>query len=118
MQERKRIRRHNREQREQERRQKEFAGILPKREPRVTLTNLMRVLGEEAVIDPSTIERKVKEAMEERKQNHEKRNEERKLTPHQRREKFKRKMTETAATGVHVALFRYGHSLNACGYVC
>ena len=48
------------------------------------MSNLMRVLGNEAVLDPTKVEATVREQMAKRLANHEKMNAERKLTPEQR----------------------------------
>lgn len=48
------------------------------------MSNLMRVLGNEAVLDPTKVEATVREQMAKRLANHEKMNAERKLTPEQK----------------------------------
>ena len=45
-------------------------GLIPPPEPKVKLSNLARVLGEQAVADPSKIEKYVKEQMAERLNKH------------------------------------------------
>lgn len=81
------------------------AGLVPPPEPRLTLSNFMRVLGDQAVLDPSAIERRVEEQVQARKIKHEKMNADRKLTREQRREKRARKLAEDTAGAVSVALF-------------
>jgi len=49
-------------------------GLLPKPEPKLTLSNYMRVLGTQAVLDPSTMEKKVQEQIQARRMKHEKAN--------------------------------------------
>ncbi len=71
------------------------------------MSNLMRVLGNEAVQDPTKVEAHVRAQMSKRLANHEKANAERKLTPEQRREKMVRKLKEDTSCGVQVAVFRY-----------
>lgn len=68
---------------------------------------MMRVLADQAVADPSAIEKKVREQVAQREKNHEMRNLARKLTPEERREKNLRKIKEDAAGDIHVALFKY-----------
>ena len=51
---------------------------------KVKMSNLMRVLGNEAVLDPTKVEATVREQMAKRLANHEKMNAERKLTPEQK----------------------------------
>ena len=45
-----------------------FQGLLEPPPPKVRISNLMRVLGEEATADPTAIEQKVQEQMRERAQ--------------------------------------------------
>ncbi|TYZ63283.1 hypothetical protein PybrP1_009072 [[Pythium] brassicae (nom. inval.)] len=104
--ERKKIRRQNRADREKEKQDKIALGLLPPPEPKVKLSNMMRVLADQAVADPSAIERKVREQVAQREKNHEMRNLARKLTPEERREKKLRKIKEDAAGDIHVAVFR------------
>ncbi|EJK63399.1 hypothetical protein THAOC_15935, partial [Thalassiosira oceanica] len=79
------------------------AGAPP--EPRLTLSNYMKVLGDQAVLDPSKMESRVMEQIQARKMKHEKMNADRKLTREQRAAKHRRKLAEDTSTGVHVALF-------------
>lgn len=104
--ERKRIRRQNRAEREKEKQDKIALGLLPNPEPKVKLSNMMRVLQEQAVADPSAIEKQVREQVAQRLKNHEMRNQARKLTQEQRREKTKNKLKADAAGDIHVAVFR------------
>ena len=67
---------------------------------------MMRVLGNEAVADPSKMEALVRHGIEERLQEHLRRNEERKLTKEQKAEKFLRKLKRDSAIECRVALFR------------
>ena len=103
---RKRIRRQERMERNQERNEKVALGLLPPPEPKVRIANLMRVLKDDAVADPSKIEAKVRKQIEQRKKNHEMRNAARKLTPEERRAKALKKYNEDAAGDIVVALFR------------
>ncbi|OQR84733.1 U4/U6 small nuclear ribonucleoprotein Prp3 [Achlya hypogyna] len=104
--ERKRIRRTARAERLKEVQDKIALGLLPPPEPKVKLSNMMRVLQDQAVADPSAIERKVRAQVAQREQNHEMRNLARKLTPEERREKTLRKLKADAAGDIHVAIFR------------
>ena len=72
--EQKRLRRQNRSDREKEKQDKIALGLIPPPEPKVKLSNMMRVLQEQAVADPSAVEKKVREQMAQRIQNHEMRN--------------------------------------------
>ena len=55
---RKRIRKTGREEREREKRDKMMMGLLPPAEPKFKLSNFMKVLGDQAVADPSKVEMK------------------------------------------------------------
>ena len=77
--------------REQEKQEMILKAVEPLK-PKVKISNMMRVLTEEAVLDPTMIEQRVKEEMEERQQAHDDRNLARKLTPAERREKKIRKL--------------------------
>lgn len=66
----------------------------------------MRVLGTEAVQDPTKMEAHVRAQMAKRQKAHEEANASRKLTAEQKRDKTVRKLKEDTTTGVHVAVFR------------
>merc|ERR1712137_132535 len=89
--ERKKLRRLKRQERTQEIRDKMKMGILQPPPPKVKMSNLMRVLGDEAVADPTTVERKVRQQVEQRRKEHEQRNEARKLPAEERKQKKKQK---------------------------
>ncbi len=73
---------------EQEKQEKIQLGLMEAPPPKVKISNLMRVLGAEAVQDPTKVEALVREQMRLRKMEHEQRNSERQLTKEQRREKL------------------------------
>ena len=73
------------------------------------ISNLMRVLGEEAVMDPTAIEQQVRDQMAERQQAHDDRNEARKLTPAERREKKHAKLVGELGPDTLVAVYRVRH---------
>ena len=66
MQERKKIRTQKRMEREKEKQELIRQGLLDPPKPKVKLSNLMRVLGTEAILDPSAMEKQVREQMAER----------------------------------------------------
>ena len=103
--ERKRHRKLRRAERLREQQDMQAAGLVPPPEPRLTLSNYMKVLGDQAVLDPSKMEAKVMEQVHQRKLKHEKMNEERKLTKEQKAAKHARKLAEDTSTSVAVALF-------------
>jgi U4/U6 small nuclear ribonucleoprotein PRP3 len=104
--ERQRLRRQRRAERLKEVQDQVRLGLLPPPEPKVRLANLMRVLKDSAVADPSAVERRVREQVAARQRTHEMRNLARKLTPAERRERRWRKMTAHGPGGPEVALFR------------
>lgn len=67
-QEQRKLRKQRREEREKEKQELIRQGLLEAPEPKVKISNLMRVLGEEATADPTAIEQKVQHQMRERAQ--------------------------------------------------
>ena len=104
--ERKKLRRMNRREAWKEKQDKIRLGLEPPPEPKVRMANLMRVLGTEAVLDPTKMERHVRDQMAKRLKAHEEANAERKLTPQQRKEKRLGKIKEDTTTGVEVSVYR------------
>ena len=104
--EQKKLRTQRRMAREQEKQEMIKQGLLEPPKPKVKISNLMRVLTDEATADPTAVEREVREQMAERQSAHDDRNEARKLTPAERREKKMRKLFDdpgsSAETQVHV----------------
>lgn len=72
----------------------------------VKISNLMRVLGEEAIQDPTKVEARVRKEMQQRQRMHEKANEQRKLTAEERRAKIMNKLKEDQKTSNEVAVFK------------
>ena len=91
---RKRVRRQQRAEREREKQDKIQLGLMPPPEPKFKLSNFMKVLGEQAVADPSKLEKRVMEQVRGRLTKHEMRNRARKLTPQEKKEKARRKLAE------------------------
>lgn len=104
--ERKKLRRQNRREAWKEKQEKIRLGLEPPPEPKVRMSNLMRVLGSEQVQDPTKVEAHVREQMAKRQRAHEEANASRKLTTEQRRDKKLRKLKEDTSRGVHVAVYR------------
>ncbi len=104
--ERKRLRRKAREEREKEKRDLQMMGLIKAPEPKLKLSNFMKILGDQAVADPSKIERKVIQQVRERQIAHEMRNLKAKLTPAQRKAKKAKKFNEDVSKQVYVSLFR------------
>ncbi|XP_072020292.1 LOW QUALITY PROTEIN: U4/U6 small nuclear ribonucleoprotein Prp3-like [Amphiura filiformis] len=104
--ERKKLRRQRRKEAQKEVQEKVRLGLEPPPEPKVRMANLMRVLGSEAVQDPTKVEAHVRAQMAKRQRTHEEANAARKLTKEQRREKKINKIKEDTSTGVQVAVYR------------
>ena len=102
---RKRVRRQTRAEREREKQDKIQLGLVPPPEPKFKLSNFMKVLGEQAVADPSKMERRVMDQVKSRLTKHEMRNQARRLTPQERKEKKRRKLAEDTSAEVTVAVF-------------
>ncbi|KAF8821496.1 pre-mRna processing factor PRP3 [Cardiosporidium cionae] len=102
--ERKKLRRRKRQEKEREKQDKIRMGLMSPPPPKMKLANLMRVLGDSAVADPSRVESTVRTQMKERINVHEQRNKERKLTPAQRSQKKEAKWKQEG-TERHALLY-------------
>lgn len=105
--EQKKLRTQRRQQREQEKQEMIRQGLLEPPKPKVKISNLMRVLTDEATADPTAIEKEVRKQMEERASAHEDRNLARQLTPAERREKKIRKLFDDPSGGVETQVHVY-----------
>ena len=90
--EKKKLRRQNRRENWKEKQEKIRLGLEPPPEPKVKMSNMMRVLGTQAVQDPTKIEAHVREQMAKRQKAHEDANASRKLTVEQKKQKKVKKM--------------------------
>eukprot|EP01103_Thecamoeba_quadrilineata_P002784 TRINITY_DN1266_c1_g4_i1.p2 TRINITY_DN1266_c1_g4~~TRINITY_DN1266_c1_g4_i1.p2 ORF type:complete len:500 (+),score=157.29 TRINITY_DN1266_c1_g4_i1:2581-4080(+) len=102
----KKLRKLNRMEAQRERQERILLGLEKPPEAKVKLSNLMRVLGQEAVQDPTQVEKEVRKQMAQRLKNHQLRNEARKLTPQERKAKKKRKLLEDTGLETKVAVYR------------
>ncbi|KAG8035535.1 hypothetical protein G9C98_006981 [Cotesia typhae] len=110
--ERKKLRRQNRREAWKEEQEKIRLGLEPPPEPKLRISNLMRVLGTEAIQDPTKIEAHVRQQMAKRLKAHEDANAARRLTVDQRREKKARKLKEDTSNGVFVTVYRIRDLIN------
>jgi U4/U6 small nuclear ribonucleoprotein PRP3 len=90
-----------------EKQEKIRLGLLPPDQPKLNLSNLMRVMGTEAVADPTTMEKVVRTQMKQRAEEHLRRNAEQQLTAEEKSEKKQQKLTEDITNRTHVAVFKY-----------
>lgn len=104
--EQKKVRRQRRMADHKEEQAKIRLGLVPPPPPKVKKSNLMRVLGQEAVKDPTAVEARVNREIAQRAADHEARNEAAALTKDQRHEKLAAQQEGDAAKGIHVAVFR------------
>ncbi|KAL7784659.1 Pre-mRNA-splicing factor 3 [Trichoderma ceciliae] len=81
-------------------------GLVPAPPPKVKKGNLMRVLGDAAVKDPTAVEARVNREIAERYESHIEANEARKLTKEQKHEKNAANQHKDADKGIHVVVFR------------
>jgi U4/U6 small nuclear ribonucleoprotein PRP3 len=108
--ERQRQRKLRRQEKQRQLQDLQAAGLIPAPAPRLTLSNFMQVLGEQAVLDPSAMERQVQAQVKARAQAHAERNAAAQLTPAQRAAKRAQKIHQdvskaTNQGAVHVAIF-------------
>jgi len=87
-------------------------GLEPAPPPKVKKSNLMRVLGEEAVKDPTAVEARVNREIQARFEKHMQENEERKLTKEERHEKLATNQAKDAARGIHILVFKINSLAN------
>ena len=104
--ERKRMRKNDRQIRHKEKQDRIKLGLDPPPPPKVKLSNLMNVLTNEAIRDPTAVEKKVRQQVEERLQKHLAENEARKLTKEEKHAKLFVKQEKDLAQGLHTAVFR------------
>lgn len=105
--ERKKLRRQNRKNQELVKQEQIKLGLIPKPEPKLKRSNIMHVLGDEAIVNPSMAEQLVREQEEKRMQAHLEHNESKKLTLKEKRLKRVRKYQEDLnVTGVWVTVYR------------
>ncbi|KAH8677267.1 putative U4/U6 small nuclear ribonucleoprotein [Xylariales sp. PMI_506] len=111
-QEQKKLRRMRRLAERKEVQAKQRLGLLPPEPPKVKLGNLMRVIGGEAVQDPTAVENRVRREIQERHDKHLEANEERKLTKEQRHEKLSANQEKDSAKGLHLLVFKVNSLAN------
>ncbi|ODQ67871.1 PRP3-domain-containing protein [Nadsonia fulvescens var. elongata DSM 6958] len=102
----KRIRKNQRAEKHKEKQDRIRLGLDPAPPPKVKLTNLMSVLTNEAIKDPTQVEMRVRHEVEQRRIKHIKENEDRKLTPEERHSKLLAKTEESKAKGLFCAVFK------------
>ncbi|KAN0018410.1 hypothetical protein ACTFIU_011026 [Dictyostelium citrinum] len=104
--EKKRMRKQRRAEELRERQERIMNGMEAPPENKVKLSNLMRVIGTQAVLDPTKALMEVTKKIEERIAAHDKRNQENKLTPEQRKEKKRDKILIDAKQELYCSLYK------------
>ena len=110
--ERKRIRRNDRQIRHQEKQDRIKLGLDPPPPPKVKLSNLMNVLTNEAIKDPTAVEKRVKQEMQQRIDKHMAENEARKLTKDETHEKLWRKQDNDLSKGIYSSIYKVNYLTN------
>ncbi|KHN97841.1 U4/U6 small nuclear ribonucleoprotein Prp3 [Metarhizium album ARSEF 1941] len=87
-------------------------GLIPAPPPKVKKGNLMRVLGDVAVKDPTAVEARVNREIAERHQTHIKSNEDRKLSKDQKKEKLSKNQQRDSDKGIHLLVFKISSLAN------
>ena len=105
-QEMKKMRRQRRAAEQQDKRDRIKMGLLPPDPPKVKLANLMRVLGNEAIADPTKVEARVRREVAARQELHERTNAERMLTDEERRDRRMYKTKVEEAKGIWCQVYR------------
>ncbi|CAH2352069.1 U4/U6 small nuclear ribonucleoprotein Prp3p [[Candida] railenensis] len=104
--ERKRIRRNDRVAKHKDKQDRIKLGLDPPPPPKIKLSNLMNVLTNEAIQDPTGIEMKVREEVQERFENHMRENEARKLTKDEVHSKAHKKNLEDLSKGYFTTVYK------------
>ncbi|VEU19916.1 DEKNAAC100515 [Brettanomyces naardenensis] len=108
----KRLRKNERLISMRERQDKIKLGLEPAPPPRIKLKNLMTVLTNETIKNPTEVEMRVKREVEQRKIVHDKMNKERELTKDQRNDKLMQKIENDRAEGCHSCIFKINRLVN------
>lgn len=104
--EQKKLRRQRRAADLKEKQAKVRLGLLPPEPPKITRNNMMVVLADQAVKDPTAVEAQVNREIAKRHEGHLEANEERKLTKEQRHEKLTANQEKDSSKGLRMLVFR------------
>ncbi|KAG7664642.1 PRP3, partial [[Candida] subhashii] len=111
-QEQKRMRRNERQIKHKEKQDRIKLGLDPPPPPKVKLSNLMNVLTNEAIKDPTAVEKRVKQEVQQRLETHLAENESRKLTREQRHEKILNKHEKDLSKGLFTTVYKINNLSN------
>ncbi|KAJ2811812.1 U4/U5/U6 small nuclear ribonucleoprotein prp3 [Coemansia furcata] len=104
--ERKKLRRQRRIEKQHEHCEKVMLGLLPPDEPKLRMSNFMRIMANQSVLDPTKAEAKARKQKQARVDKHKADNQARKLSKEQRVAKKKRKVEIEEQKGMVAAVFR------------
>lgn len=102
----KRIRRNTRQEKLREKQDRIRLGLDAPPPPKVKLSNLMNVLTNEAIKDPTAVEKQVRADMQKRYEEHMRENELRKLDPEAKREKIHQQHEKDMQKGLFTTVYR------------
>lgn len=102
----KKKRRNERQEKHKEKQDRIKLGLDPPPPPKVKLSNLMNVLTNEAIKDPTGVEMKVRQEVQARYDKHMKENEDRKLTPEERHNKVKQQQDKDVSKGLFTTVYK------------
>lgn len=108
----KRLRRNRRMNLMKEKQDKIKLGLEPIPKPKVKLKNLMNVLTNETIKNPTEVEMRVRREIQEREDQHNLLNKERKLNKEERKEKNERKNEEDKKRGLFRCIFKINRLVN------
>ncbi|GJN91026.1 hypothetical protein Rhopal_004040-T1 [Rhodotorula paludigena] len=102
----KKMRRIRRQAELQDKRDRQKMGLLPLDPPKVKISNMMRVLTQEAISDPTKVEAQVRREMVARERKHVKENADRQLTAEERRDKRENEYAKDESKGIQAVAFK------------
>uniref|UniRef100_A0A0K3CCK5 BY PROTMAP: gi/472581686/gb/EMS19409.1/ U4/U6 small nuclear ribonucleoprotein PRP3 [Rhodosporidium toruloides NP11] gi/647398351/emb/CDR42185.1/ RHTO0S06e10726g1_1 [Rhodosporidium toruloides] n=1 Tax=Rhodotorula toruloides TaxID=5286 RepID=A0A0K3CCK5_RHOTO len=102
----KKMRRIRRQAELKDKQDRQKMGLLPPDPPKVKISNMMRVLTQEAISDPTKVEAQVRREIVARERKHLKDNAERKLTAEERAEKREGQFAQDEAKGIQAVAFK------------
>ncbi|GAA6032393.1 hypothetical protein JCM8097_008152 [Rhodosporidiobolus ruineniae] len=102
----KKKRRMRRQAEMQDKRDRQKMGLLPPDPPKVKISNMMRVLTQDAIADPTKVEAQVRREMVARERKHVKDNAARALTEEEKREKRENEYAKDEAKGIQAMAFK------------
>ncbi|BFZ55030.1 U4/U5/U6 small nuclear ribonucleoprotein prp3 [Savitreella phatthalungensis] len=110
--EQKKLRRQERAANMKDKQDKQRLGLMEPDAPKVKLSNMMRVVGDAAVQDPTKVEKAILAQVKERRDTHERNNAERALSHEEKQAKARQQLEEDAARGIRCCAWRVDNMAN------